>query len=270
MIINIIVAIIILSLISSILEKIFGSTEDGIGAILIIGVLIWGAAKLIGILSKIIAPILCLGIMICLIVIYSRRKRQKHLEYLALFGICDLKDINAGENTWNILEAKGFVKRLASKNVISMQFYNKVLQEINQCSVMSERELQDIFLQSAPKYEAIYNDVLLAALQEGHHLLKFSGEDKNTRYLSGKFVTKCEHLLNMEGATTKEEFSNLCSNSDITSCLHSESYQLANVIIENMVSTSKVDVCTLDSGNKLYISKSKDFPSKMTRVEISL
>lgn len=153
-------------------EKIFVPIYIGIvGIVLVLWIgkkiidALGGIAVLFNIISVVLVPLLCVGILMCLVVIYARLKRRSYLKRLALCGISSRKDIQCGEKVWRKLIKKGFVSELSPAYIISNQFRDGIVEDINQRPVRSAAELQEIFFRNAPNYQASYNEVLLAELR---------------------------------------------------------------------------------------------------------
>lgn len=259
-------------------EKIFVPIYIGIvGIVLVLWIgkkiidALGGIAVLFNIISMVLVPLLCVGILMCLVVIFARLKRRSYLKRLVLCGVGSKKDIQCSEKVWRKLIKKGFVSELSPAYIISNQFRDGIVEDINQRPVRSAAELQEIFFRNAPNYQASYNEVLLAELTNRNCLLEFFNGGSDRHYLSGAFVEECEHLINVEGAATKTEFADLCNKSCQTACLNINSGQLADIVLEHMVTTAKVDVCPpVDSHEILYVSKHLDPHTKMKKVEITL
>lgn len=229
-----------------------------------------GFGAFFSIISTFLVPLLCLGIMLCLVIIFTRLKRRSYLKQLMLCGISSRKNIQCSEKVWRKLIKKGLVVELTPVYIMSNQFYDGIIEDINRHPLRSAVELQEIFCQNAPYYQMAYDELLFAELKKRNCLLEFSNDGHDKYYLSEAFIEECEHLLNVEGAATKAEFADLCNKSDTTTCLQINCKQLAEVIIEHMVATSKVDVRPLSTYGNLYVSKYPDIHTKMTKVELSI
>lgn len=266
---TLIIICIILGIIGVVIEFIKEHVSLIIGIVVIILSII-----IIRALLPIIVPLIPYTIPVLVAYIIARavfalimnKKANSYLVWLEDRGIDKPKVTPEYEKIFKWIKKQRYVEPFLSDYIISVKFYEKIMDYFDQKQEMLDSEFQDLCLSIAPQFCTKHTEPLLDFLQHKKFIVQFSplNEGKH-HYVS----TKCEHIFENEGAATEYEFAEICGKILITPYLSKKRSQLARTVLKNMYSRGVVKIVDLKDKD-LYIAKNQKSNSKMKRVTINM
>ncbi len=130
---------------------------------------------------------------------YFRKKTADlYLERLNRTGIDQIKTDPQNEKIWKWIKKRGYAETFLPDYVVSVKFYKKVMDDLEQQQIISEAEFQNCCLKAAPQFCRKHTGALLEFLyQKGLLFLLFSSTGE-PYYVSEDVIKEYEHLFEEE------------------------------------------------------------------------
>lgn len=218
--------------------------------------------------------LIVIGVLVAISILYlvcQKKKYRLQLNWLDQRGVEQVPNVQGDAKFWKTMEEMGFVKQLPSGHVISSSFYSSITKKIEQKGIFTQSVLRQLCRQSAHKFQDVYLTSLIAFLEEKSKLFPLYLQLGDVGYLSPNVVTECETLFAKEGAATRSEFAQVCSNVVDLYGYSGENRTLSDFIIDRLLSRQIIHEIELqERSDFLYVAKHQRSDSKMTKREISL
>lgn len=248
---------------------VLGSIVIGILAIVII-------VKLFPLITKLLPYIILILVIYFVIYVISnssffmKKRANSYLKKLDSKGVERPEITPKYEKSFKWIKENEYAETFLSDYTISIKFYEKVVDYLEQKQELSETEFQNCCVNFAPQFSAKYTGLFVKFLRSKGLLFLFFPPDEKRYYISAKVIEECEDIFENKGAATREQFAEACEGVLGNPVLHKKRFQLAEAILKDMDSRGVLHIVPCQGDMDLYVSNTPRADCEMKRIEINL
>lgn len=201
---------------------------------------------------------------------FVKKRANSYLKKLDNKGMDQPEITPKYENSFKWIKENRYAETFLSDYIISIKFYEKVVDYLEQKRELSETEFQNCCVNFAPQFSAKYTDLFVKFLRNKKLLFPFFPPNEKRYYISTRVIKECEDIFEKKGAVTEDQFAAACKGLLKNPVLHKKPSQFAAAILKDMESRGVLHIVPCQENMDLYVSNNPKTDSEMKRIEISL